>query len=73
MPHLCGKATRQPPHALTFELIFDSEASQQVFEFTKEYESGGRNVEYRNGEFEIRTLCKSDGYSFNVNLYGLDN
>lgn len=54
---------------------FDSEASRQSFELSNEYESyGGPIVEYRNGEFEIRVLCRPNdaGYSFSVNWYGLD-
>ena len=52
---------------------FDSEASRQSFVFDDEWESySGPSVEYRNGEFGLRVLCKSDGYSFSVNWSGLD-
>ena len=52
---------------------FDSEASRQSFASSNEYESSGEpSIEYRNGEFEIRVLCESDGYAFSVNWYGLD-
>ncbi len=54
---------------------FDSEISRLSFEISNEYETyGGPMVEYKNGEFEIRVLCRpdADGYSFSVNWYGLD-
>lgn len=51
---------------------FDTEALQQNFVFSNEYESyGGPSIEYRNGEFEIRVLCESGGYAFSVNWSGL--
>lgn len=52
---------------------FDFEASRQGFQFHGEFDAySGTEVEYRNGEFEIRLLCLSGGYSFSVNWYGQD-
>lgn len=51
---------------------FDAEAPRHDFAFFNDYDSySGPTADYRNGEFEMRVLCKPGGYAFSVNWSGL--